>query len=87
MGGVSGRNGERVSVGDRGEDLGKGTFDVEPPGDVDGGDEGVSVVFGSSMCVGGAMVGEKRPCCIERRSELRGVSSWVGFAWGDVEGE
>ena len=92
MDGVSGRKGERVSVGDRGEDLGKGTLDVvDPLGDTDEGDGGVSAVvvagFGSSMCVGGDTLGEKRPCCIERRRELRGVSSTVGWAWGEVEGE
>lgn len=63
--------GERVSVGERGEDWGNGTADVEAFGEEERGDAGVRVTFalGRSMCEGGAIEGENLPVSIDSRRE------------------
>jgi hypothetical protein len=87
--GVSGRNGEFLSEGDRGDDVGNGTWEVEPEGDVDGGEVlNDAVVFGISMCEGGFTEGEKRPVSMDSRRELtEGMETLPGRTWGDVDGE
>lgn len=82
---VSGMNGDLLSVGDNGDEVGNGTFDDNESG------ENVlkgALVFGISMCEGGLTDGEKRPDSMDRRREFTaGRAKCPGLMDGDEDGE